>query len=129
VTTKRKPTLHLGEWIDRLGVRQREVAASAGIAEPYLTLLIRRGSERKPSAEVMIRIAEAMTEISGVAVLVDDLYGPVPSDAVLRMRSRLSRGDLLELFAVFDSYLGKRPPREIALGPTRRRKKAPKLND
>lgn len=65
----------LGEQVAHTGVTQRQIAAKAGVSESYLSGL-KQGKRGTPSQKVMISIAKALAEISGIdeSGLVDEVY-------------------------------------------------------
>jgi transcriptional regulator with XRE-family HTH domain len=79
-----EPDLFLGQWLDRLKLKQSEIADKVGITRAYMNNLCNppKGQKRKnPSISVMLRISKA----TGVSV--NDLYSPPPSRAEsLRLR-------------------------------------------
>ncbi len=72
------PVLFLGEWLDRLDLKQSEIADEAKITRAYMNNLVNPPKDKKrknPSIAVMLRIYKA----TGVSV--NDLYTPPPSRA------------------------------------------------
>lgn len=72
---KERIPLYVGEWIAALGLKQKDVAAEAGIGEPHLTNIKTEGRQ-DPSYSTLFRIADAM------GITVDDLrHMPPPISA------------------------------------------------
>jgi transcriptional regulator with XRE-family HTH domain len=70
--------LFIGEWIEALGAKQKDVADASGIGESYLSLLI-DGTKKNPSALILYKISEHL------GVSVNDLYNAPPPKAELEM--------------------------------------------
>jgi transcriptional regulator with XRE-family HTH domain len=129
MATTKKPTrtLYLAEWIDHLKLPQKVIASRAGIGDSYLANLIRDGAARSPSAEVMLNLAASLSALAGLRIIVEDLYNPVPSEAVLDMRRLLTELDMVEytklVRAIQSRPLPKayRPEGPRRRGPRRRR--------
>ncbi len=72
------PELFLGEWLDRLGLQQKEVAQAAGITPAYLNNLVNPAKlkqRKNPRIAVMLRISAA------IGVSINDLYKRPPTRA------------------------------------------------
>jgi hypothetical protein len=123
MATTKKPTrtLYLGAWIDRLGLPQNVLANRAGITEGYLANLIRYGAARSPSAEVMLNIAAAISDLSGIKISVDDLYERVPPQPDLEFRRIMTTDDMLEMARLLRTMMGRQPPQGLLPGGPRRR--------
>lgn len=72
---KERIPLFIGEWIARLGLKQKDVAEDAGIGESHLSNIKTEGRQ-DPSYSTLFRIADAM------GITVDDLrHRPPPFSA------------------------------------------------
>lgn len=75
--------LYIGEWIARLGLKQKDVAKDAGIGESHLSNIKTEGRQ-DPSYSTLYRIADAM------GVTVDDLRHPPPAASTVAAVEKLS---------------------------------------
>lgn len=73
---KRTRTLYLGQWLRRLGRKQKEIADAAGVGESYISQLI-SNPRKGASPSVLLDISEEL------GISINDLYmPPPPADAV-----------------------------------------------
>jgi DNA-binding Xre family transcriptional regulator len=88
--------LFIGEWIEALGAKQKDVAEASGIGESYLSLLI-DGTKGNPSARILYRISKHL------GINVNDLFEMPPPKAQVEMLGNVSPrlwSALLELQAM-----------------------------
>lgn len=55
----KEPKLFIGEWIEALGLKQKDIAKASGVKKSYLNLLCKRKRDN-PSLDILIAIANAM---------------------------------------------------------------------
>ena len=83
------PTLYIGEWLRRLGMKQVEVARACEIGESHMSLIVSRG--KYPSPGLLAAIADAI----GVPEHV--LRQPPPDEATVRATAGLDPAILARL--------------------------------
>lgn len=85
-----EPILYIGEWIDALGLKQKEVADRAGIGKSYLNLICKR-TRVNPSFAVLQAIADA------VELTIEDLKTPPPPSNLIEEIHRIPAGQIARL--------------------------------
>jgi predicted XRE-type DNA-binding protein len=93
----KEPKLYIGEWIEALGLTQKEVAKASGVKKSYLNLLCKRKRDN-PSLNVLQSIAEAMgltiqnlqTRPPEAASI--ETIRKIPSDLIERLRRQRRAG-------------------------------------
>lgn len=82
-----EPKLYIGEWIQVLGLKQKDVAKKAGIGKSYLNLICKRNRDN-PTLEVLQNIAKAMD------LTIKDLQGPPPDARLIDAVNNIPPGQL-----------------------------------
>lgn len=77
------PEIHLGDWLEALGVSVGEAAEAAGCGQSYISNIV---AGRKPNINVLflLRLSEKMD------VTINDFYRPLPSKSQLTTLNNLS---------------------------------------
>lgn len=83
------PTLYIGQWIRKLGLKQVDVARAAKIGESHMSLIIK--GDRYPSHGALEDIALAMD------TAVETLKKPPPDDATVRAAAQIDPATLARL--------------------------------
>lgn len=83
--------LHLGEWLDRLGIKQTELAAAVGITDQYVSELVSPKKIKKPTPDLLLAISEFL------GITVNDLYSPPPSRAEMERAKSISATEQVHL--------------------------------
>lgn len=83
------PTLYIGPWLRKLGLKQVEVARAARIGESHMSLIVK--GDRYPSPGTLEDIAAAM------GVTVETLKKPPPDEATIRAMADIDPAILARL--------------------------------
>lgn len=99
---KKVRTLHLGEWLSRLGRKPVELAKAIGVGESYISLLI-SGQKKNPSGALLLDISEFL------GLSVNDLYEPPPPAETGNALKHLNPAQLAVLGTLLDKMKPRRP--------------------